>query len=59
MPTVIRTKTVRNNGTLTQALNSYGMVPSDHESLALLNGMELSDQVKAGSLIKVFGQLSN
>ena len=56
-PTVIRIKPVKKNGTLQSALNSYNMKAASLKELALLNGMFLTDQVKAGTLIKVFGEL--
>ena len=56
-PTVIRIKPVKKNGTLQSALNSYNMKATSLDELSLLNGMLLTDQVKAGTLIKVFGEL--
>ena len=56
-PTVLRIKPVQRNGTLQSALNSYNMKAESLEELSLLNGMLLTDQVKAGTLIKVFGEL--
>ncbi len=56
-PTVIRIKPAKKTGTLQSILNSYGMKASTHNELSLLNGMNLSDQVKAGTLIKVLGEL--
>ncbi len=55
-PTVVRIKPVKKTGTLRQALLDYGMKSSDLNKLALLNGMELTDQVKAGMLFKIFGE---
>lgn len=52
-PEKIDIQTVQQNATLAQALRSFG-VPSDRqEELAVLNGMELSDRVEQGMLIKV------
>ena len=56
-PTTIAIKTVKKNGTLQTALASYSMKGTQLEELAILNGMELTDQVKAGSLIKTLGTL--
>ncbi len=56
-PTTIAIKTVKKNGTLQTALTSYSMQGSQLKELSLLNGMELTDQVKAGSLIKTLGTL--
>ncbi len=48
----IKIATVRSNGTLKQALTAAGMPAARHSELALINGMLLTEQVKAGSLIK-------
>lgn len=56
-PTVIRIKPVKKNGTLQTALTSYNMRGTELKELALLNGMQLTDQVKAGSLIKIFDEM--
>lgn len=51
-PERIDIKTVSSAQTLTQALTSYG-VPNDRlEEMAVLNGMELTDQVPAGTMLK-------
>ncbi|HVK97000.1 MAG TPA: M48 family metalloprotease [Flavisolibacter sp.] len=52
----IRIKTVTTAGTLDQALRSFGMPANRLNELSLLNGMQLSDRVTAGMLIKVLGQ---
>ena len=52
----IRLKTVSQTGTLGQVLRSNGMPDSRLEELALINGMRLTDNVPAGTLIKVIGQ---
>ena len=39
--------------TLANALQSFNMKSDQMTELGILNGMELSDQVKAGSKIKV------
>jgi len=58
-PTVISIKPVKKTGTLQSVLTSYNMKASSYNELSLLNGMNLSDQVKAGTLIKVFGELDS
>jgi predicted Zn-dependent protease len=52
----IRLKTVSQSGTLSQVLRSNGMPDARLEELALLNGLRLTDNVPAGTLIKVIGQ---
>ena len=52
-PQRVRIKTVQQNGTLGQALNSYRVDQKKMEELSVLNGMALNDQVKKGMLIKV------
>lgn len=52
-PEVISIKTVNRNMTLANALQSYNMKNDRMNELAILNGMELTDQVKAGSKIKI------
>ena len=56
-PNVVDVVTVKTNGSLQQALQSYGVATKDLESLAILNGMQLSDQLKAGTLIKIIGKM--
>ena len=48
----IRIKTVQKTGSLKQALSNYKVAESRMEELSILNGMQLSDQVQQGSLIK-------
>lgn len=55
-PERIRIKTVKQNGTLKQALTSYNVPEKRQEELSLLNGMYLTDKVLKGSLIKILGQ---
>ncbi|MBU1821583.1 MAG: M48 family metalloprotease [Bacteroidetes bacterium] len=55
-PERIRIKSVQQNGTLQNALQSYGMPSNKLNELAILNGMELKDPVTRGMLIKVLGQ---
>lgn len=45
---------VKKTGTLKSALLGYKMKNEDLETLSLLNGMQLSDQVNKNSLIKTF-----
>lgn len=52
-PERIRIKTVQRKSTLQQFLSSFGVNPKRMEELAILNGLELSDQVEQGMLIKV------
>ena len=52
-PERVRIKTVARAGTLRQALQQEKMADKRMDELALLNGMELTDQVKKGSLFKV------
>ena len=53
LPERIRIKSVRQGGTLQQALQSYNVQTGRLEELAVLNGMNLTDRVEQGSLIKV------
>lgn len=55
-PNKILIKKVQNTGTLADAFRFYGVKPDKMEELALLNNIELSGQVQAGSLIKIIGQ---
>ncbi|WP_239693435.1 M48 family metalloprotease [Rufibacter roseus] len=52
-PEVVRIKTVNQNGTLSQVLQSFNTPTNRLEELAILNGMQLSEQVQKGTLIKV------
>ena len=52
-PDRIRIKTVAQTGTLQQALQRQKIPTNKMKELALLNGMELTDQVKKGLLFKV------
>jgi predicted Zn-dependent protease len=55
-PKKILIKKVNATGTLTNALTYYGMKQEQMSELALLNDIELSDQVQAGKLIKIIGE---
>lgn len=52
-PERIRIYTVPNSTTLQGALQSAGMPSDRHEELAILNGMNLTDRLPSGTLIKV------
>lgn len=53
LPERIRIKSVRQSGTLQQTLQNYNVQAKRLEELAVLNGMNLTDRVAQGSLIKV------
>jgi len=55
-PTKVLIKKVVKTGTLANAFTYYGVPQAKMEELALLNNMELTDNVQAGKLIKVIGQ---
>lgn len=52
-PKRIAVKPVQRTGTLSGAFSSYGVRQEMMNELALLNNMELNDQVQAGKLIKI------
>ncbi|PKV76093.1 M48 family metalloprotease [Pontibacter ramchanderi] len=52
-PERISIVTVPKASTLAQALRSHNMPDNRHNELAVLNGMQLSDQLPGGTLIKV------
>lgn len=52
-PERVTIKTVKQNGTLGNALSSHGVSSKRMEELAVLNGMTLKDNVQKGMLIKV------
>jgi predicted Zn-dependent protease len=52
-PERVRIKTVAQNSTLAQAFSNFRVDQKRMEELAVLNGMELNDQVTRGMLIKV------
>jgi predicted Zn-dependent protease len=52
-PKRVEVETVQRTGTLASAFTSYGVSQDMMNELALLNNMELNDQVKAGKLIKI------
>ena len=49
----VRIKTVAKTTTLAQALRQYSITDKRLNEMAILNGMELNDQVTAGTMIKV------
>jgi predicted Zn-dependent protease len=55
-PERVRIKTVKQAGTVDQALRSLNVPSNRLEELAILNGMKLSDRVSTGTLIKVIEQ---
>ena len=58
-PSVIDVVTVKNRSTLQQALTGFGVKSADLERLAILNGMQLNDQLPAGTLIKIVGTMGS
>lgn len=52
-PEHIQIVEVPRTNTLAATLNSFKMASSRHEELAILNGMQLQDEVKQGMLIKI------
>lgn len=55
-PDRVRIKTVDSAGTLESALRRHGVSGDELHDLAVLNGMELNDQVTRGMLIKTIGK---
>ncbi len=55
-PDVVRIKTVPQQMTLQAALQSFNMPQARFEELAILNGMDLTEQLNKGTLIKVVGK---
>ncbi len=55
-PDIIKIKTVPQQMTLQAAFQEFGMPADRFEELALLNGMDLTDQLSKGMLIKVIGK---
>lgn len=55
-PERVRLKTVATAGTLEQVLRNYNMPAARLNELAILNGMNLTDRVPQGTLIKVIGE---
>jgi predicted Zn-dependent protease len=55
-PKKVFVRKVQNTGTLASVFSSYGVPQDKMKEFALLNNLELSDQVKAGKLIKIIGE---
>jgi predicted Zn-dependent protease len=55
-PQRVFVKAASRNATLASTFSSLGVPQSMMEELALLNNMELTDQVRAGKLIKIVGK---
>ena len=52
----VRLRTVLFDGTLNDALRSFGVAESKYKELSILNGLALSDRVSSGTMIKVIGK---
>jgi predicted Zn-dependent protease len=55
-PERVRIQTVPRDATFSQTMSTLGMPTSRHEELALLNGMQLTDQLTKGMLIKTISE---
>lgn len=55
-PKKVIVKTVKTAGTLSQVLTSFGIPQNRQQEIALLNNMELRDNIPAGKLIKTIGE---
>ncbi len=53
LPERIKVVKVKQSGSLADALASYGVPSNRQKELAIVNGMELSDSVSAGQMIKI------
>ena len=53
VPERIKVVPVKTAGTLGQALLAYSIPTSRHRELSIVNGMDVTDRVEAGSLIKI------
>lgn len=56
LPEKVKIQTVKSDGTLEQALRAYNMPEKRLEELSILNGMQLTDAVTKGMLIKTIGK---
>jgi predicted Zn-dependent protease len=56
MPKRVYVKKVQRTGTLANAFSYYGIKQDMMQELALLNDLELTDQVQAGKLIKIVSE---
>ncbi len=59
VPERIKVVTVKKSSNLRNVFNEYNIDRDRHEELAILNSMQLSDQVKSGTLIKVVEKSAN
>jgi predicted Zn-dependent protease len=55
-PEVVRIQTIPRSMTLQAAFQHFNMPTARYEELAILNGMQLSEQLSSGTLIKVVGK---
>jgi predicted Zn-dependent protease len=55
-PERIRVRTVNTTGTLAQVLRNFGMSDRRLEELAIVNGMSLTDNIPAGTLVKTLAE---
>ncbi len=55
-PERVRIKMVNTNTTLAQVFRNNNVPEKRHEELAILNGMQLTDNVAAGTLIKIIAE---
>lgn len=55
-PQKVFVRTVQRTGTLANAFSSLGVPQNKMNELALLNNLELTDQIQAGKLIKIVGE---
>lgn len=55
-PERIKVVDVKSSGTLSQALQAYGIPSNRHKELAVVNGMEVNAQVTKGTPIKIVGK---
>ena len=55
-PARVRIRTINQSTTLEQALRNNGTPANRLQELAVLNGMRLTDNVAAGTMIKVIGE---
>jgi predicted Zn-dependent protease len=54
-PDRIRIKTVSQDMTLGEALQSFGVKSDQMEQLAILNSMQLTDRLAPGTMVKIIG----
>ena len=55
-PDRVRIKTVNSTMTLAQFFRQHNIPDSRHEEYSILNGMQLTDNVTAGMLVKIIGE---